>query len=325
MLTFHGCRVTRIPTVRIPSDHVEQNDTHAKGKMSRMIPTFAHLVRILSFLTPCASLHPHSHTARNGQPSKKLHIQLNVESLILLPLFIPSNSESREVSLSFPSRRPFVESSYSSPLFLRLTLSYVSVSYRSRTMSAIASVSERLTHRVKCRGIRCRFRAARPRDHRSSLRHRASLGIKGSLRIGSENVQSQSSRQPASKSSPLANRFSLRFLPSRFPCLLFISFEPIPSARFFFVSIAIVIRLVAETRSTAFHHRVTSPGNVVDDKKLDWRIRRRVAQPGIPRSTLFNQPTQAKTIRALSTRWNAILGSSVARGSISYGTAAHAR
>lgn len=152
--------MTRIPTVRIPSDHVEQNGTHVKGKMSRMIPTFAHLVRVLSFLTPCASLHPHSRTARDGQPSKKLHVQLNVESLILLPLFIPPNSESREVSLSFPSRRPFVESSYSSPLFLRLTLSYVSVSYRSRTMSAIASVSERLTHRVKCRGIRCRFRAA---------------------------------------------------------------------------------------------------------------------------------------------------------------------
>lgn len=58
-------------------------------------------------------------------------------------------------------------------------------------MSAIASVSERLTHRVKCRGIRCRFRAARDRL-RAPFVTTPGLGIKGSLRARADGTSRQS-------------------------------------------------------------------------------------------------------------------------------------
>lgn len=156
MLTFHGCRVTRIPTVCLPG--TEPPFAGEKGERRPLRPSSAS--SFLSLAPRSAGIAPT--LACRG---KKVHVQLNVESLILPSAGLPP-----------------------CPVFIvlpgRLTASRYSVSYRSRTMSAIASVSVRLTHRVKRRGIRCRFRAARLVGPRRA----PPPGIKGSLRASPENV-----------------------------------------------------------------------------------------------------------------------------------------
>lgn len=173
-------------------------------------------MRRLFFSGTPASIAP-TLACRNGGSGKKVHVQLNVELLILpSPVFPPC--------------------SFFIVLSARLTESRYSVSYRSRTMSAIASVSVRLTHRVKCRGIRCRFRAAR--HGIVGPRVAPPPGIKGSLRASPKNVNPEQPTLRRSESSPLLGNPAPSFFSPNHPATFFIRLTvPIP-IRFLFPSVS---------------------------------------------------------------------------------------